>query len=482
MNIVIDPNPLIELGSKHPYIIALYLIKMIGWIPIVFVIIWGVWLMWIHFIQDEFVGKIKFILLAIDVPKNNEQTPKAVEQIFAHLAGAHSSPNLVEQYWDGYVQPWFSLEIISIDGYIQFLIYAPEMYRDLVEAAIYAQYPDAEISEVEDYADKVPQSYPDKEWDIWGTELILVRPDCYPLRTYQEFEHSLSEDMKDPMAALLEMMGRLQEGEQAWIQIIINPIEQKWKEKCDNEVKKIVKEKIPEKKTAVDSLLNGFLGQLNSFATSIGEIIVSAGETKPEKKKDEPYNIVMNLTEGERVIVKSIQEKSAKIGYQCKIRQIYVGKKEVFSKQRGVSGIFGAIKQFNTNDRNSLKPEKKVVITKINYFFKKSREAVRKTKIVNNYRKRSLGNGTSKKFIFNIEELATLWHFPMMQVKAPLIKKAEVKKVEPPFNLPTGEGYLPIMKKMETPAEKDIVEEAPVSLPFEESGRKFSPPENLPFE
>lgn len=477
MNIVIDPTPLIELGSRNPFVVTLYLIKLIGWIPIVFVIIWGVWKLWMNFIQDEYVSKIKFILLAIDVPKNNEQTPKAVEQIFAHLAGAHSTPNLIEKYWDGYVQPWFSLEIISIDGYIQFLIYAPEVYRDLVEAAIYAQYPDAEIAEVEDYADKVPQVYPDKEWDIWGTELILVKPDCYPLKTYQEFEHSLSEDMKDPMAALLEMMGRLREGEQSWLQIIINPIDQKWADKSDKEVRKIVKQKMPEKKGFTDSILNGFLGQLNSFATSIGEIIVASEQTKEEKKKDEPYNIVMNLTEGERVIVKSIQEKSAKIGYQCKIRQIYVGKKEVFSKQRGVSGIFGAIKQFNTNDRNALKPEKDRVMTKINYFFKKSREAVRKRKIIKNYRIRSLNNGTSKKFIFNIEELATLWHFPMLQVKAPLIKKAEVKKVEPPFNLPTGDKFLGPKKKND---EEKIEDAAP--SPAAVSSDKFEPPENLPFE
>ncbi|MFH0854152.1 MAG: hypothetical protein V1891_01535 [bacterium] len=479
MNIIIDLTPILELGSKHPYVITLYLIKMFGWVPIVFVIIWGLWLMWMKFIQDEYVSKIKFILLAIDVPKDNLQTPKAVEQIFAHLAGAHSTPNLIEKYWDGYVQAWFSLEIVSIDGYAQFLIYAPEAFRDLTEAAIYAQYPDAEITEIEDYADKVPQKYPNEEWDLFGTELILVKSECYPIRTYPEFEHAVSEDIfKDPMSAILEMMSTLGKGEQAWIQIIIKPIGQEWIKKCEKEVKKIIKEEVaPAKKGPLEAIFGGIIGGLHGIADSFGEAVFGiAGAESSEKKEKDQYNIVQNLTEGDREVVASIQRKAAKIGYETKIRLVYSGKKEVFKKQRGFNGIFGAIKQFNTNDKNSIKPELKKVITRVNYFFKKWIPDARKTKLVNAYRKRSMSDGTSKISVFNIEELATLWHFPMSHVKAPLIKKTEVKKVEPPFNLPTGEGWLQSKEEVK-------FESIPAQVEFEEKKViKTDPPENLPFE
>ncbi|RLC36000.1 hypothetical protein DRH27_05950, partial [Candidatus Falkowbacteria bacterium] len=41
--------------------------------------------------------------------------------------------------------------------------------------------------------------------------------------------------------------------------------------------------------------------------------------------------------------------------------------------------------------------------------------------------------------IYNIEELATLWHFPVeASVKAPLIQKAPGRKAEPPMSLPVG--------------------------------------------
>jgi hypothetical protein len=39
--------------------------------------------------------------------------------------------------------------------------------------------------------------------------------------------------------------------------------------------------------------------------------------------------------------------------------------------------------------------------------------------------------------IFNIEELATIWHFPIESViKAPLMQRTAVKRVEPPMTLP----------------------------------------------
>jgi len=42
----------------------------------------------------------------------------------------------------------------------------------------------------------------------------------------------------------------------------------------------------------------------------------------------------------------------------------------------------------------------------------------------------------AKAVVFNIEELATLWHFPMSHVKTPLVQKAETKAAEPPADLP----------------------------------------------
>jgi len=49
------------------------------------------------------------------------------------------------------------------------------------------------------------------------------------------------------------------------------------------------------------------------------------------------------------------------------------------------------------------------------------------------YRDRSFATG---KFVFNSEELATVFHFPDMSVKAPNLIRIEAKKGEAPPNLP----------------------------------------------
>src|SRR3989338_3264680 len=101
--------------------------------------------------QELYKHNWKWVLLAIDTPALNVQTPKAVEQFFFHLAGAYEGHTIASKFWQGHKQRWFSFEIISIEGYIQFLVRTEETFRDLVEAALYAQYPDIEITEVDDY-------------------------------------------------------------------------------------------------------------------------------------------------------------------------------------------------------------------------------------------------------------------------------------------------------------------------------------------
>ena len=92
--------------------------------------------LWVEYRQKtKFMAKWQWVLLAVDVPALFIQTPKAVEQIFAHLSGASVSCNIPEKFWRGKKQKWFSFEIVSIEGYIQFLVRTEIEYRDLVEPA-----------------------------------------------------------------------------------------------------------------------------------------------------------------------------------------------------------------------------------------------------------------------------------------------------------------------------------------------------------
>lgn len=437
MDIVIDLNSIFAAAGRSPFALMWILFTMGAWFPFAIVFLWGTKELWLRYIRIKWGSRQKFILLAIDIPRGNEQTPKAVENMFSYIAGAHGSINLIEKYWVGKFQLSLSLEIVSIEGYTQFLIQAPEVWRDMVESAVYAQYPDAEITEVNDYTEGVPTKYPDDEYDVYGAEFIQHQNSAYPIKTYKEFEHQMGApetQYKDTMAALMDLCSSLRKGEQLWYQILLIPIDFKWVDIGDKEVKKILKEKTSSNNiadTVVDSIM-GFLG-------GVSEAILPLWGDIQEKSPEQDALKMMNLKPKEKKQVESIHDKVSKLGYQCKIRVVYVAKKEVFNRAKVFGGFVGFMKQFASLDLNNLKPDTKITGTRAEYFFVKSRVNVKKNKLVRNYITRNDTAGR-KPGILNIEELATIWHFPIESVvKAPLIQKAPGRKAEPPMSLPVEE-------------------------------------------
>lgn len=431
-------DQIIQLGD-NPLLAMGWLLTHGAWVVVIWVILWGARELWSDWRQGIFASKQTFILLAVDVPRATEQTVKAVENMFAHLAGAHSDPTFLEKWIDGKHQMPISCEIISIEGHVQFLLRIVDKVRDLVEASLYAQYPDAEITEVEDYVNRVPHSFPDEHYDCFAFEFTPAKPgrDVYPLKTYMDFEDSMTKEFKDPLAALLEMLARLGPGEQMWYQILAKPIAQgDFTSAVTKEVKKITGQKEAPKKTMIDKALDAPISVLGAT----GDILFGGAEAPVKKKEENLLNSRMwNLTPGERKLVEGLERKMSKIAYAVKIRVIYIAKKEVFSKARVAYSVVGAMKQYNANDALSLKPEgKRVGVSSSIVLFGKHRNNIRKGKLVRAYAGRSSWVGLPE-FFLNTEELASLWHLPVsLFVKAPQVKKTESKKTEPPINLPFG--------------------------------------------
>ncbi|MBI4280713.1 hypothetical protein HY628_00780, partial [Candidatus Uhrbacteria bacterium] len=268
------------LAASNPAEVMLQLFYSGGWLVFVFVILWGFWRVWVESRQIKWLAKQEWILLAIDVPKETEQTPKAVENVFATLHGSLAFVDRLEKYWFGKLQVRFSFEIISIDGYVQFYVRTFKRLRDLVEAAIYAQYPDAEIAEVEDYTAAVPKIFPAPGWDLFGTELVLSKKSPFPIRTYPYFEDKISGELKDPMAAFLETLAKLRAGEQVWIQIIIAPNDgKKVRLAGEKVVKKLIGAKEKPKKT--------MMGELGSWGSGVVDQFLGPA-TKPVAKREDP--------------------------------------------------------------------------------------------------------------------------------------------------------------------------------------------------
>lgn len=438
-------NTILDFGSQNPATIALQLFLGGGWIVFLLLFIYGLYTVWLDGKRGQFAAKWKYVLLAIDIPKNNIQTPKAVESIFIALAGAQSSGNLVDIYWNGKIQESFSFEIVSLEGYVQFLVRTPKHFRDLVEAAIYAQYPEAEIIEVDDYVSAYSDiKFPNEKYDLWGTEFILARDYPYPIRTYADFEHKLTGELIDPMAGVLEVLTRMGAGEQAWMQFVITPQKPGWGEKSKKIIKEMKGETYAPPETFSDKLTKP-IGWLGSLASILADEILGAGE--PSVKKEDNKDKMSRLSPGERLVFENMQRKLAQHAFRVKFRFVYFGEKSNFNKGRGVAAVISSLQQFSVADSNGFKPGPRSK-TSADYFRVKERVAERQRRMLRNFASRSNYNGDDvSNMLLCSEELASLWHFPVMSVKAPTVEKIGSKRAVPPSRLPYESRHL-----MSTPA------------------------------
>jgi hypothetical protein len=120
----------------------------------------------------------------------------------------------------------------------------------------------------------------------------------------------------------------------------------------------------------------------------------------------------------------------------------------------------------------------KYTATSTTYFNKISRLNERKTNIINNYINRDAGSGRNPG-LYNIAELASVWHFPLeATTNAPLIQKAPMKKAKPPLSLPTEEDISVWQDALEPIYSLDE-KKATSSVPAEDEAS--APPANLPF-
>ena len=416
------------------------LIKSIGdvwgwtwWIVLPFFSFLFFWEAWVYYIQVRYLGNIKWKLLELKVPQNILQTPKSMEQIFA-AAHAPYSYGLIwrEKYWEGKSEDAMAFEMIGKSGEVRFYLRVPQQNRNLIEAAIYAQYPNVEIREAEEYITDVPEALPNKNYDITGADFALREPTCLPIRTYPLFEDPVEERRVDPISGIMEIMSKLTGEQRLWIQMIVRPAGDDWKEEGRKMINKIIGREEGKKKK------QGFFESI--FGLTAGEVLRAPFEhpslevKRKESGGGENFRLLL-LSPGEKEMVEAIEHKIAKLGFETTYRVISIDRRETFSKAI-LMAVFGAIRQFHIQNLNSMRPDKTTTVLIKKGLFRLRKIEYRKRRMFERYRYIS---AIPHPPIMNTEELATLYHFPMGTVAAPHLQRIESKKGGAPPTLPVIE-------------------------------------------
>jgi len=327
------------------------------------------------------------VLLRLLVPKNNEKTPLAAEQLFATIHGIYSYSTTAQQS--------VSLEIAVINGFIQFYVFMSKNLRRFIEGQIYSQYPNVEISEVPDYASSVKEGQ-----YIVGTEMITTKEDVYPIKTFLNFD-------VDPLAGITGVLSQVGANEEIWVQIIISPVDDSWQRKGLDYIEKIKSGSLEHEPLYKSTLKGTFKWAKDLARTAINPVYK---EEEEEKEAELPGPVKAAIT--------GIEEKVTKLGFMTKIR-IVSSAGNVNAARNHLNSVAGSLKQFNLTNLNGFR-EGMVVADQAMADF---------------YARREFGENN---YILNIEELASIFHLPSQTVQTPTIVWSGSKRGEPPYNLPVA--------------------------------------------
>ncbi len=365
-----------------------FLLQWYVWIPIVLIL--G-YLTWRNNQQVRVVRNTESVLLVLEIPKANDKSELAAEQLFASLHGILRDAKELKE--NGGYQEHLSFEIASVGGRIRFYVWTPKTLQSFVEGQIYSQYPTVQISEAdEDYV-----SHERQHSVVYTAEAALTTTEYLPIKTFQSFE-------VDPLAGITGTLAKLEDtNDEIWIQILVRPVADDWHKDSEKWV------------TSVRSGKGG--GLLGTIDIKWFTMLIEALWQAPEggEKASAP-----EISDRDKTRIGEAEKKATKLGYQVKIRLAYLGDNQANAKLR-MQAIIGTFKQFNSTNLNGFKMA--------NDSFKKEDLAKYKSRLF-----------ADRGYILNIEEVASVYHLPHTNVETPNIVWASNKTAEPPAKLPVITG------------------------------------------
>ncbi|MFZ5559477.1 MAG: type IV secretory system conjugative DNA transfer family protein [Patescibacteria group bacterium] len=343
--------------------------------------------------KGKIVRALNMSLFLIRVPKEIKEDISVeekknrigvMEQFLASLV-ALKEKSFFKQIFYG--QPYIALEIaVSFVGAeICFYLAVPRKYETFLEKQVYGFYPRATIERIEDYNIFSPDGY------AAGGFFKLEKTNILPLKTYKGLE-------VDPLESICNALSKIEEvGEGGTIQIILKPASENWNKLGLSIMKR--------------------MNQGLSFADAL------KGRSLKKPKPGEPQ-IQPKISPEDEEIIKFLQAKTSKIGFETNIRLVFSAKTQERADEL-LSHSQGAFHQFSAPNLNSLK------------FIKVKSGALKK--LCFNFSFRTFDR--KENIILNSEEIASIFHFPLTQLISPKLKWLKAKESAPPTNL-SKEGII----------------------------------------
>ncbi len=325
-------------------------------------------------------------LLLIRLPKISEEEGKETKD-------PKNEINFSEQLFSALTslnQPFiFEAAVHNVGELIHFYLAVPKNSLNFAMGQIQGLWPNAQVSRVDDF----------NIFNAGGTSvgayLTLKQSFILPIRTYQESN-------VDTFAPAISHLSQLKEvGEGAALQLVVAPAAPSAKKNVLDAVNRL------KKGEKLGDILNPKLVTLKEVKSLL------SSEEKSEEKREKIID---------EEAIKALQQKVAKPLFAVNVRMVASAATR-FEAESILESLAGTFAQFSAPQRNEIKIVKPRNLKKIffNYSFREPDAAA---------------------MILNSEELASLFHLPILSTAIPRIKWLKVKEAPPPQELPAEGSVL----------------------------------------
>ncbi len=295
--------------------------------------------------------------------------------------------------------PSVALEIASQIGSsdISFYVSIPKYLETAFEKHVQGVYPRAIV-------EKVPQDYTifEPQGASAGAYLKLSENFLFPISTYQTLE-------KDPISTITNNLSKISANEGGAVQVVIRPLSKlNLRKKGEKALKKIREGKSVR------------LAATQALQPLIFDLFEDMQKSSSSPKKKEGENMIKEKEQGiDQKGYDAIQSKIQKQPFEANIRVVASAQNQARAEEI-LNHLISAFSQFSLSAINSLEPKE---------VFKKELK-----KLIYDYSFRNFNPNQAS--ILNLEELASVYHFPLHFIETPYIKSAKSGVAAPPSDLP----------------------------------------------
>jgi len=344
--------------------------------------------------ESQEFKSLNLSLFEVTLPGNIKEEKKTFIDFITGMKQFLLGMQSVSRGESNFEKQYYTLEIAVASGSNDLIIYVamPRDKKELLEKQILAFYHEAKIEEVKD-----DYNVFNKDGVTSASQASFSKEDVYPIATYEDLGH-------DPMNAVLNAFSKLQkDSEGASIQIVVTPMGESLIKKFSSILDKVKKgEKLKD-------VMDEFSVMKKEFKNFAKDIFSGPKKDKIESDKEIDSDIIEAITKKLQTTILATN-----------IRIVA----SADSKSRAddiLSNIESSFGQFNKAKSNS-------------FVFEKVKEN-EMNKFLHLF---SFRMPSEKHFLpLNLEELSTVFHFPISESTTPDLKEAKAGQAPAPTNMST---------------------------------------------